>query len=303
MAPFVDHYYVVKDLQVRGALGLTEYSSLTEALEAYKQLPSNKMKALGAQNTMPLPGSLDFIQCRAGQDTLVKDYKRIEVWDNPQVQNLVARLRMELKPYEVPESRFIDSRYNLLFTIPDGERVVITSFDGRKSAHICKAIDPYHMVIEGFTATHICELAERCQRGGTTYAPESPRPRDILDTYEIFQIENTRDCEYAFRDFENAAPHIRASDYKRTYAGVLAPNVTLNTIWETHNMDERPFGQRMRSLSISDIVVTHRGGKSTAYYVEGAGFKELPGMAEKLAAVPNMPQPQFRAHRRHREER
>ena len=303
MTPFIEHYYVVKDLQVRGALELTRYETLPAAIEAYKKLPSGHCKALGAQNTMPLPGNVDFIQCRAGQDTLIKDYKRIEVWDNPQVQNLVERLRMELKPYEVPESRFIDSRYNLLFTIPDGERVVITSFDGRKSAHVCKAIDDYHMIIEGFTATHICEFAERCQRGGTIYAPESPRPRDILDTYEIFQIENTRDCEYAFRDYENAVPRILSSDYKRAYAGVLAPKVTLDTLWETHNMDSRPFGQRMRSLSISDIVVTHRGGKSTAYYVESAGFKELPGMAKKLAAVPNMQLPQFRALRSRREER
>lgn len=180
--------------------------------------------------------------------------------------------------------------------------MVITSFDGRKSAHVCKAIDEYHCILQGFTATHICELAERCQRGGTTYAPENPRPKDIVDTYEIFQIEHTRDCPYGYGSFEKAKTFLNASDYKRAYAGMLAPNVSLGTLYEIHNYDNRPFGQRMRSLSTSDIIVTHIEGKSTAFYVnDAATFKEIPGMAERLKSVPNMPNPQQRAYRGHEE--
>ena len=54
----------------------------------------------------------------------------------PQVQNMMKRLRMELKLYEVSESRFIDRRYNMLFKIPDGESVVLRAFDGTSRVYL-----------------------------------------------------------------------------------------------------------------------------------------------------------------------
>lgn len=68
---FIDHFYVVNDLEVRGALSLKEYSTLEAAMRAYQELPNTQMKALGAMNTgRPLPGSLDFMQCKDGQDII-----------------------------------------------------------------------------------------------------------------------------------------------------------------------------------------------------------------------------------------
>ena len=58
------------------------------------------------------------------------------------------------------------------------------------------------------------------------------------------------------------------------YAGVLAPTVTLEGLFRKHNSDSRPFGQRMRSLSVSDIVVLNRGGERQAFYVDRFGFTE-----------------------------
>ena len=40
----------------------------------------------------------------------------------------------------------------------------------------------------------------------------------------------------------------------------------------------------MRSLSVSDIIVTHEGGEAHAYYVEPIGYKQvddlLPGLEQ-----------------------
>lgn len=68
--PFIDHYYVVEDLSA-APLSVTEYPERDEALEAYFALPADTMKAFGVVNTKELPGSLDFIQCRDGKDTLI----------------------------------------------------------------------------------------------------------------------------------------------------------------------------------------------------------------------------------------
>lgn len=64
--------------------------------------------------------------------------------------------------------------------------------------------------------------------------------------------------------------------YQRAYRGVLAPSTTLDDLFDRHNMDSRPFGQRMRSMSVSDVVVLNRGGEEKAFYVDRLGFEEVP---------------------------
>ena len=74
--------------------------------------------------------------------------------------------------------RFIDSEYHTLFTIKDGESIVITRFDGEKMVFPCKYIDDCHVCI-GNSAYHICEFAEMQERSGNTYEPA----RNVSKTY------------------------------------------------------------------------------------------------------------------------
>ena len=94
--PFIDHFYVVEDLEVHGQLAIREYPSCEEALAAYFALPNNKLKALGIQNTNPLPGSLDFIHCVNGIDTAIMDYTFVEVWNNPEIQEVQEEIENAL---------------------------------------------------------------------------------------------------------------------------------------------------------------------------------------------------------------
>lgn len=101
---FIDHYYVVEDLQVRGALQLKEYSTFEDAMRAYKSLPSERMKALGVQNTRtPFPGSLDLIQCKDGEDKLVQDYTKVAGWENPEILDLVHKIETAIQTKESPD--------------------------------------------------------------------------------------------------------------------------------------------------------------------------------------------------------
>ena len=74
--------------------------------------------------------------------------------------------------------------------------------------------------------------------------------------------------------YEQAKAKLRMAHYQRAYRGVLAPKVTLEALYAKHNRGSRPFGQRMRSLSMSDVIVLNRGGKEKAYYVDTVGFQE-----------------------------
>ena len=101
--PFIDHYYVVEDLAA-APLSVTEYPDREEALEAYFALPTDTMKAFGVVNTKELPGSLDFIQCRDGKDTLIEDYAKTDddSWRNPEIEGLVDQLKEKLAERDKP---------------------------------------------------------------------------------------------------------------------------------------------------------------------------------------------------------
>jgi hypothetical protein len=67
--------------------------------------------------------------------------------------------------------RFINSRYEDLFLVPDGGNVVLSYSDGVTVIRTCRYIDEYHTQV-GARIFHICEFAELMERNGTKYAPQ-----------------------------------------------------------------------------------------------------------------------------------
>ena len=118
--PFIDHFYVIEDLNVKGPLALKRYESLEDAIAAYYALPNDKLKALGIQNTNPLPGSLDFIQCQNGIDTATMDYTAVEAWNNPEVQAVHAEIELALALHDSEIAYEIGDRYFMIQTTADG---------------------------------------------------------------------------------------------------------------------------------------------------------------------------------------
>lgn len=116
--PFIDHYYVVEDLQKSGPLEIKEYADMQEALQAYFSLPNHKQKAFGIQNSLPLPGSLDFIQCINGVDRNILDYQNVEGWDNPEIINAAEQVDVEIDLHDAEIAYKIGDRY---FTIQHTE--------------------------------------------------------------------------------------------------------------------------------------------------------------------------------------
>lgn len=75
---------------------------------------------------------------------------------------------------EKKKIRFIDPHYNDLFSINDGEPIIITTARGEKLERECHYIDDYHTKI-GYPIYHICEFAERMQENGNTFEPKAGR--------------------------------------------------------------------------------------------------------------------------------
>ena len=117
---YIDQYYVIENLAARGGVKLERYKDLGAALGAYYSLPNHKMKALGIENTAPLRGSLDFIQCKNGIDTLIYDCQKVEGWLNPEIYNTFKEIRNSLKVHDTQIAYQIGERYFTIQTVEDG---------------------------------------------------------------------------------------------------------------------------------------------------------------------------------------
>lgn len=90
--------------------------------------------------------------------------------------------------------RFIDSHYNDLFRLPDGEKIKITDKDGHSLEYTCRYVGETHMEC-GNNLYHICEFAERMEQAGNTVEPVKPIIPAICysilpSSGEVIQIRN-----------------------------------------------------------------------------------------------------------------
>ena len=170
MESFIDHFYVCEDLSKLGPLDIQRFATLPEAVAAYQALPGGKVKALGAQNTLPRPGSLDFVQHLNGKDWLLSDCLRLPAWRNAEVQKAWSELQRLLPGVQQRTIRFITPEYKDLFTLRDGESLVMRYMDGTTKTTPCFACsDGCHFHLGANQLFHICQFAEINRANGTTY--------------------------------------------------------------------------------------------------------------------------------------
>lgn len=262
--------------------------------------------------------AIDLLHVRQGVHYIVDDYRRIEsMKDSPEVlaclHDISAAIGFDrVRPYVtrkdergaerlVPGTdrhitdwtpfhefgkdqhfiRFPSLGPGNLFTIRDGQNIVLTHADGCRNTAACTWRDDYHVTI-GYRTWHIDEFAENLFANGAFAQPEFPQPGDCLNHFSIYQIPHSVRCDYKFEGYEQAKDQLQAVDYQRVYLASSFQDLTLDRIYTIFNRDERPCGHSMHSLSMSDIVVLNQGGVEKAFYVDTFGFEEIPGFAEKL---------------------
>ncbi len=115
------------------------------------------------------------------------------------------------------------------------------------------------------------------------------KPSEEYGRYAIYQInEDTVKDNYLFMNMEyvkSKGIEVRGEDYSLVYGGRLSENVTLEMLFEKFNIS-RPENFRGHSLSVSDVVVTNRGGEVKAFYVDSFGYAELPEFVKQRQELP-----------------
>lgn len=99
------------------------------------------------------------------------------------------------------------------------------------------------------------------------------------NSYDIFQLkddDSTRRLRFEnMKRLAKMGESVKQENYDLVYHAELGDKDTLDSIYEKFNL-YHPDDFRGHSLSVSDIVVFHKDGKDTAYYVDSFGFAEVP---------------------------
>ena len=124
------------------------------------------------------------------------------------------------------------------------------------------------------------ELDEPLQFDSDTYLPWGFRSeKRVQIPYEIYQT-NRRDL--VFMEYSPARLAAGAKDYELVYKGQMERWETLDSIYSRHNRDDRPNAKSMRSVSVSDIIVTHKDNETHAFYVQPIGYKQVDNLLPEL---------------------
>ena len=100
-----------------------------------------------------------------------------------------------------------------------------------------------------------------------------------VGSFSIFQLKGGNETlDYRFEPLDSIHRNglsVKPENYELVYEAPLTEKDNLESIYTRFNVD-RPADFTGHSLSVSDIVVLHQGGKDTAHYCDRAGFSEVP---------------------------
>lgn len=181
-------------------------------------------------------------------------------------------------------------------------------YDYRESepGHIVLAPDGTHEIVGYFqfeswgdikdwledTIAEGTDISERVDRAmypfKYDYTLEEEMFRGNGDRYAIYHVdEGTPGKQHLFMNMAMVNEDgitIDAANYKCVYSGRLHENEKLDDLYAVFN-DNPPADYKAHSMSVSDVIITNRGGDMQAYYVDRFGFAELPDFAAQREKI------------------
>ena len=149
--------------------------------------------------------------------------------------------------------------------------------------------------LEDPTKSRVDEMLAAAERAEREYAAAAAAyvqtPADIVaqaqavqdraaeNSFSIYQLKGGNETlDYRFEPLDSIHRNglsVKPENYELVYEAPMTEKDNLESIYTRFNVD-RPADFTGHSLSVSDIVVLHQGGKDTAHYCDRAGFSEVP---------------------------
>ncbi len=168
--------------------------------------------------------------------------------------------------------RFINSRYDELFRIPDGGRIKV-DFPDRSFISPCEYIDDYHTRVGG-DVYHICQFAEILERGDGKASPEPEMLKDQaawqINHREYLSIWATEDgWDYTVYDRNLDAIDGGQLDRKNLSIQECRDRILKERGWQYRNFTEVDL-DLVKELSAKNSVLKElRSGKTESAPVAG----------------------------------
>ena len=143
-----------------------------------------------------------------------------------------------------------------------------------------------------YTIAEGTDISERVDRAlypfKFDYTLEEEMFRGNGDRYAIYHVdEDTPGKQHLFMNMAMVKEDgitIDAANYKCVYSGRLHENEKMDDLYAVFN-DNPPADYKAHSMSVSDVIITNRGGDMQAYYVDRFGFAELPDFAAQREKI------------------
>ena len=148
--------------------------------------------------------------------------------------------------------------------------------------------------LEDPNRSRVDEMLAAAEKAEREYAAEAATyaqtPADIAEqaraaqgepvgSFSIYQLKGgSETLDYRFEPLDSIHRNglsVKPENYELVYEAPMTEKDNLESIYTRFNVD-RPADFTGHSLSVSDIVVLHQGGKDTAHYCDRAGFSEVP---------------------------
>ena len=113
------------------------------------------------------------------------------------------------------------------------------------------------------------------------------------DTYFPWDFAAKSECKFLMKSIKltgetlfygvfSCAARCRSKGLRTRVQGQMERWETLDSIYSRHNRDDRPNAKTMRSVSVSDIIVTHKDNETHAFYVQPIGYKQVDNLLPEL---------------------
>ena len=126
---------------------------------------------------------------------------------------------------------------------------------------------------------YAAEAAAYAQTPAAIVAQARAARDEPVGSFSIYQLKGGNETlDYRFEPLDSIHRNglsVKPENYEQVYTAPLTTKDNLESIYTRFNVD-RPADFTGHSLSVSDIVVLHQGGKDTAHYCDRAGFSEVP---------------------------
>ena len=142
-----------------------------------------------------------------------------------------------------------------------------------------------HIIVGGGTAERFSfkeanpEMFNVSERAA--YAVHEPIEHKPIegDHFSIYQLKDDDSLHYirfeGLTRLHKEGNEVERDNYDLVYEAALKPGTSLDDLYYEFNM-QHPKDFRGHSMSVSDIVVLHKGDEDKAFYVDTFGFTEVP---------------------------